>query len=78
MNENNNANVALPGATTLHEVGKVYAQGDRPEVILRDCSFTIEPGKLTVLLGPSGGGKTTLVKLIAGYESPSVGAISID
>lgn len=80
MNEHKktNTSAALPGATTLHEVGKVYAQGDKPEVILRDCSFTIEPGKLTVLLGPSGCGKTTLVKLIAGYESPSVGVISID
>jgi NitT/TauT family transport system ATP-binding protein len=65
------------GATELVEIGKVYARGDRPEIVLSDCSFTIEPGKLTVLLGPSGCGKSTLVKLLAGYERPSVGEIRL-
>ncbi|MGN2393015.1 ABC transporter ATP-binding protein [Pelomicrobium sp. G1] len=59
-------------------MGKVYARGDRPEVVLRKCSFDIDPGKLTVLIGPSGCGKSTLVKLIAGYEKPSLGEITID
>ena len=69
--------VSTYGATELVEIGKVYARGDRPEIVLSDCSFTIEPGKLTVLLGPSGCGKSTLVKLLAGYERPSVGEIRL-
>lgn len=66
------------GATSISEVGKVYTLKGKPEVVLSDCSFAIEPGKLTVLLGPSGSGKSTLVKLIAGYERPSVGNVQID
>lgn len=60
----------------VERVGKVYTQQGQPEVVLRDCSFEIEKGKLTVLLGPSGCGKSTLVNIIAGYDKPSVGSVS--
>lgn len=66
------------GATNVREVGKVFSMAGRPEIVLSDCSFRIEPGKLTVLLGPSGCGKSTLVKLIAGYDQPSVGSVEVD
>lgn len=66
------------GATEVRQVGKVYTLRGKPEVVLRDCSFAIEPGRLTVLLGPSGSGKSTLVKLIAGYERASLGGVTID
>ena len=68
----------MSGAAQVTDVGKVYARNDEPDIVLRQCSFGIEPGKLTVLLGPSGSGKSTLVKLIAGYEHPSVGEITVD
>ena len=38
--------------------------------ILKDISLNIAPGKLTVVTGPNGGGKTSLAKLIAGLEMP--------
>lgn len=63
--------------TSIAGVGKVYSSNGEPNVVLRDCSFDIEPGKLTILLGPSGCGKSTLVKMIAGYEHPSVGEVHI-
>jgi NitT/TauT family transport system ATP-binding protein len=66
------------GATQLKDVGKVFLRGETPEIILRKCSFDIEPGKLTVLIGPSGCGKSTLINLIAGYEKPTLGAITLD
>lgn len=66
------------GYTRVLEVGKVYSRGATPEVVLHKCSFDVEPSKLTVIIGPSGCGKSTLVKLIAGYEKPSVGTITID
>lgn len=46
--------------------------------VLRDVSFAAEPASLTVLLGPSGQGKTTMLRLIAGFERPDSGTISID
>ncbi len=45
---------------------------------LRDVSVTIEPGRLTALLGPSGGGKSTLLRVIAGLETPDAGSVRID
>jgi sulfate transport system ATP-binding protein len=40
-------------------------------------SFTVEEGELLALLGPSGGGKTTVLRMIAGLEMPTDGAILI-
>jgi sulfate/thiosulfate transport system ATP-binding protein len=45
---------------------------------LRDVSVSIERGKLTALLGPSGGGKSTLLRIIAGLEKPDAGRVYID
>ena len=73
-----NQPVSAAGEVRLTDVGQVYKRGDEHEIILRKCSFDITPGKLTVLLGPSGCGKSTLIKLIAGYEKPTMGAITID
>jgi sulfonate transport system ATP-binding protein len=71
-------NTSEAGHTQLIDVGKVYSRGNSPEVVLRKCSLEVQPGKLSVLIGPSGCGKSTLVKLIAGYERPSVGTITMD
>ena len=40
------------------------------EEIIRDIDITIGKGKLAVVTGPNGGGKTTLAKLIAGIVKP--------
>lgn len=45
---------------------------------LTDVSVSIEPGKLTALLGPSGGGKSTLLRIIAGLETPDSGQVWVD
>lgn len=45
--------------------------------VLNDCSFSIRNGELVGLLGESGSGKTTMLRLIAGFEQPSNGNISL-
>ena len=45
--------------------------------ILHDVSLTIPAGSLTALVGPSGGGKSTIAKLIAGFWDVNEGSISI-
>lgn len=42
-----------------------------------DMSFTCESGKLTAVVGPSGAGKTTLIRMIAGLERPDDGTITL-
>ncbi len=48
------------------------------EKILENVSLEIPSGKLTVITGPNGGGKTSLAKLIAGLEQPDSGRIFLD
>ena len=48
------------------------------EEILKGISLKIPDGKLTVITGPNGGGKTSLAKLIAGLDKPSSGQIFLD
>ncbi len=48
------------------------------EEIIRGVSLTVPTGKLVVVTGPNGGGKTSLAKLIAGIEKPASGQILLD
>ncbi|TDT29122.1 sulfate/molybdate ABC transporter ATP-binding protein [Naumannella halotolerans] len=45
---------------------------------LSEVDLSIPTGRLTALLGPSGGGKTTLLRIIAGLEQPDSGTVEID
>ena len=47
-------------------------------VALEDVSLNIPTGQLTALLGPSGGGKSTLLRIIAGLESADEGTVRIE
>lgn len=47
-------------------------------VALQQVSLTIEPGERVALIGPSGGGKTTLLRLLGGALSPNEGAVFAD
>ena len=46
--------------------------------VIRQTDLTIESGSFTTLLGPSGCGKTTLLRMIAGLETPDSGEIWFD
>jgi iron(III) transport system ATP-binding protein len=46
-------------------------------VVVRELSFSLPRGAIGCLLGPSGGGKTTVLRAIAGFEAPQRGAIRI-
>ncbi len=46
--------------------------------VVDDVSFEIQPGELVALLGPSGGGKSTLLRLIAGLDAADSGEVYLD
>jgi multiple sugar transport system ATP-binding protein len=58
----------------LDRVSKAYGG----KQALRDLSLEIKDGEFFVLLGPTGAGKTTTLRLIAGLEKPTSGTIQID
>ena len=60
-------------AIEVRDVNKSF--GTTP--VLRDVSIDVESGSLTALLGPSGGGKSTLLRVIAGLEQPDTGTVRI-
>jgi len=62
-------------AIELVDVTKTYGHGRRVRVVLAGVSCTIPFGAVTVLLGPSGVGKSTLLRLMAGLEAPSSGVV---
>ncbi|MDB5625236.1 MAG: transporter related, partial [Tardiphaga sp.] len=45
---------------------------------IRDVSLTLERGSLTVLLGPTLAGKTSIMRLLAGLDKPSQGRVLVD
>ncbi len=60
----------------LDQISKQYRGASTP--VVRDISFILRQGELLSLLGASGCGKTTLLRLIAGFEPPQSGTIEID
>jgi phospholipid/cholesterol/gamma-HCH transport system ATP-binding protein len=49
-----------------------------PLVVLREVNLTIKPGEIFVLMGPSGSGKSVLLKHIVGLEAPTAGKVTVD
>lgn len=51
---------------------------EKAEPVLSEVSFTVEPGKMVALVGPTGVGKTTIVSLLERFYDPVEGSILID
>ncbi|WP_024833490.1 ABC transporter ATP-binding protein [Ruminiclostridium josui] len=62
----------------FENIKKEYIVGDVKITAVDGCTFSIEKGELVVILGPSGAGKTTVLNLLGGMDSPSDGKIIVD
>ena len=58
----------------FHQLSKRFGE----QQALREVSLTVPECQSLAIIGPSGGGKTTLLRIIAGLESPETGRVSID
>lgn len=67
----------------VEDISKSFYQEDEEtgekerRMVLKDVSFTVPRGKFVVFFGPNASGKTTLLKIIAGIETPDSGKIHL-
>lgn len=66
----------LDGRIALEHVTFSYSPDSEP--VLRDVSFELQPGEYVGLTGRSGSGKSTILRLLLGFDSPQVGRVLFD
>ncbi|SIT45040.1 Spermidine/putrescine import ATP-binding protein PotA [Paraburkholderia ribeironis] len=72
---NGSSRVADGDHVVFSQVEKSY---DGSTQVVKSLSLTVRRGEFLTLLGPSGSGKTTTLMMLAGFEAPTAGTISID
>lgn len=66
----------LSGGIEINQVTFRYGADSPP--VLSDFSLQVEPGEFVAVVGPSGGGKSTILRLLLGFEAAQAGAILFD
>jgi|SRR4051812_7448751 putative ABC transport system ATP-binding protein len=64
-------------AIHAQRLSRFYKMGNSEIHAVNDVSFSIEAGEFVALLGTSGSGKSSLLNLIAGLDTPSAGSVSV-
>ncbi|MDA8046041.1 MAG: ABC transporter ATP-binding protein [Actinomycetota bacterium] len=68
-----------PAKIAIDDVSITFKSKSGPDVLaVKSVSFQVRPGEFVALVGPSGGGKTTLLNMISGLYKPDRGRIDID
>jgi subfamily B ATP-binding cassette protein MsbA len=78
IKDNDNANELKSFLNAISFDHLSFHYDDSEELILSDINFEVKKGEIVALVGPSGGGKSTLVDLIPRFYDPSDGRILID
>jgi len=68
----------MPAKIIVRDLGKTFSSDKGPLPVLERVSFSVDDGELVAVVGPSGCGKTTLLNVIAGFERPDQGLVTID
>jgi len=66
----------LSGAIRLDQVSFQY--NDKTPLVLNDLSIDIKPGEYVAIVGKTGCGKSTIVRLLLGFEKPNIGKVYFD
>ena len=75
--ERGDAPVALSGAPGVRLSGVTFTYPERPEPVLTGFSHDFTPGSMTVIMGPTGAGKSTLSRLVLGLLQPAAGSVTL-
>lgn len=62
----------------VKNLNKSFKIGKTENHVLKDINFKVEKGEFLSIMGPSGGGKSTLLYLLGGLDKPTSGSVSID
>ena len=65
----------MSGEIKISNLSKVFKSDEKETVAIEDFNLDIKEGELIAIVGPSGCGKTTLLRCIAGLETPTTGVI---
>ena len=60
------------------DVVRVFGKGDGKQVAVDHVSFTIDEGEFVVILGRSGAGKSTVLNMLGGMDTPTEGKVFVD
>lgn len=72
---NGRRGAAVIAGTDLH---KTYGEGDSAVEAVRGVDIELVAGEITVLMGPSGSGKSSLLHLLSGLDTPTSGVVTFD
>lgn len=73
-----NPGLALDGALPVfraRDLSRIYWMGEVEVVALRRVDLDLYRGEFVVILGPSGGGKSTLLNILGGLDTPTAGEV---
>ena len=62
---------------TLRNINKYFGQDISRVHVLKDLSFSADPGEMVLILGPSGSGKSTFLTIAGGLQTPDSGSVFI-
>jgi ABC-type nitrate/sulfonate/bicarbonate transport system ATPase subunit len=68
----------MPARIIVEDIAKSFASNQGPLPVLGGLSFGVGDGELVAVVGPSGCGKSTLLNIVAGFERPDRGRVTID
>ena len=62
----------------VNQIEKSYASDKGPLLVLDGITFTVGDGEIVAVVGPSGCGKSTLLDILAGFDRPDQGSVTVD